>query len=163
MRKWHGWLFWEWNIDKLKNLHSQISVHRRLQSSFLLKGKKTTPSKIFNSSRSHWFEFKLIYLFPISSESKWSAPNFCQKFCSYTSSSKIPTNENICSTAQVWSQSNHTLIRFTAVCKDFFQTSAYVRRQRQFFWGGGEWDGRVAEGVCSRWGLEKDCTGKSLS
>lgn len=71
--------------------------------------------QIFNSSRSHWCELTLIYLFPVLSKSKWSAPNFCWNiFAVNISASKIPTNENICITAQVWSQSNRTLIKFAA-------------------------------------------------
>lgn len=65
--KCHGLIFTEQKIDKVKNLHSQISVHWRLQSSFSLKGGKLTLSQTCNSGRSHWIEFTLIYLFPISS------------------------------------------------------------------------------------------------
>lgn len=94
-------------------------MHERLNS-FFLSGNGQRYLRYLTATgaadvTSHWF---------ISVESKWSKPNFC--FC-------VVQNPHKYEHLQVWSQSNHTLIRLAAVwclCVRFFSNPVHL--------GGGE-------------------------
>lgn len=85
--------------------------------------RKVASSETFNGSERHWLEFTLIYIIPISTQSKWSKANFCWED-SAASRRRLrippPQMRNVYCSVQVRSQANHR--RWRLLCEGFCPT-----------------------------------------